>query len=151
LLMECFEPPAEPQQLVARLDVVGKHATTSLYNAVEHRRIPMRFLWLPLARLQDGLGGKGRAISALIVVALTFLISALLLVPSPLKMASTGQLLPVVRRHVPPKADGKVRAFFVTPAEEGIAPDRVLAELDDAQLQLKLRSLMMEQETAAQV
>ena len=32
--MECFEPPAEPQQLLARLDVVAKHATSALHNAV---------------------------------------------------------------------------------------------------------------------
>ena len=45
--MECFEPPAEPQQHLARLDVVAKHATSALYNAVEHRRIPFRWVWVP--------------------------------------------------------------------------------------------------------
>src|SRR5262249_12884338 len=149
LLMECFEPPAEPQQLVARLDVVGKHATTALYNAVEHRRIPMRFLWMPLARLQAGLGGKGRAISALIVVALTLLVSVLVLVPYPLKMDSTGQLVPVVRRNLAPPSEGRVRAFMAQPAEDGIGPGRELAELDDQQLQVKLRTLMSEMESAA--
>ena len=50
--------------MIARLDVVARHATRALYNAVEHRRIPMRFLWMPLAKVQEGLGGKARAISA---------------------------------------------------------------------------------------
>src|SRR5262249_51320978 len=62
LFRECFAPPAEPQQIVAKLDVVAKHATSALYNAVEHRRIPMRFLWKPLAAVQEGLGGKAKAI-----------------------------------------------------------------------------------------
>ena len=44
ILMECFEPPAEPQQLIARLDVVARHSTPALYNAVEHRRIPGRWI-----------------------------------------------------------------------------------------------------------
>ncbi|HTU91227.1 MAG TPA: hypothetical protein VMF69_14200, partial [Gemmataceae bacterium] len=61
LVMECFEPPAEPQQLIARLDVVSRHATPALYNAVEHRRIPGRWVWQPLAQLQDGIGGKAKA------------------------------------------------------------------------------------------
>ena len=73
LMMESFDPPAEPLQLVARLDVVAKHATSALYNAVEHRRIPGRFIWMPLARLQEGLGGQGQAIAMAIAVGLTLL------------------------------------------------------------------------------
>ena len=58
MMMECFEPQQTPEQLVARLEVVGKHAAPALYNAVEHRRIPMRMVWAPLAKVQEGLGGK---------------------------------------------------------------------------------------------
>src|SRR5262249_5194373 len=64
LMLECFETNLQPEQLLARLDVVGRHACPALYNAQEYRRIPMRFLWLPLAYVQDGLGGKAKAITA---------------------------------------------------------------------------------------
>src|SRR5262249_87403 len=64
LLLESFEPALSQEQMLARLDVVGRHATAALYNSVEHRRIPLRILWQPLARLQEGLGSKARAIAA---------------------------------------------------------------------------------------
>src|SRR5207245_3286535 len=33
MMMECFDPAAAPDQLIARLEVVGRHATSALYNA----------------------------------------------------------------------------------------------------------------------
>ena len=53
-MMECFEPAANAEQMLARLEVIGRHATSALYNAAEHRRIPMRFIWLPLAAILVG-------------------------------------------------------------------------------------------------
>jgi hypothetical protein len=108
IMMECFEPAASPEQLVARLEVVGRHATSALYNAAEHRRIPMRFLWAPLAKVQDGLGGKARAIVTLIGVGLVLLIAALVVVPYPLKMEAKGQLLPIKRAWIYAPTAGSV-------------------------------------------
>ena len=47
MMMECFDPAASPEQLVARMEVVGRHSANALYNASEHKRIPMRFIWMP--------------------------------------------------------------------------------------------------------
>jgi hypothetical protein len=134
LLMECFEPPAEPQQLISRLDVVGKHAAPALYNAVEHKRIPMRFLWLPLAKLQEGLGGKGRAIALASAVGVTLLISILVLVPYPLKMEAKGELVPEVRVNAYTKTPaGRIINFTVHPGEI-VIPGRELAQIVDVQV-----------------
>ncbi|HEY7329472.1 MAG TPA: hypothetical protein VH592_17670 [Gemmataceae bacterium] len=116
LVMECFEPPAEPQQLIARLDVVARHATPALYNAVEHRRIPGRWVWQPLAKLQDGIGGKAKAITAVVVGLLSFLVAMLFLVPYELEMDSTGKLVPWARRVVYAPSPGQVMEFKVEPA-----------------------------------
>ena len=97
LILESFEPGLSIEQLQARLEVVSRHATPALYNAVEYRRIPMRFLWMPLVKLQDGLGGKGRAIAAGVGAAVLLLLVLFVFVPYPLKMDATGQLLPQVR------------------------------------------------------
>ena len=94
LMMECFDPSSAPEQLVARLEVVGRHATSALYNAVEHRRIPMRWIWMPIAKVQEGLGGKARAITYSITAAVILLIGAMIFVPYPLKMKAKGNLLP---------------------------------------------------------
>jgi hypothetical protein len=147
IVMECFEPPEEPQQLIARLDVVAKHATTALYNAVEHRRIPFRFIWLPLAKLQEGLGGKARAAMLLIAVALTFFISLFVLVPYPLKMDATGQLLPVVRGVVYAPEEGMIQDFDVVP-NETVSPGRPLGLMYSKTLYDKITTLRTERDTA---
>ena len=140
LLMECFEPPAEPQQLVARLEVVGRHSVSALYNAVEYRRIPMRFVWLPLAKLQDGLGGKGRVILTLIMVLLLSLGCLMALVPYPLKMDAKGQLLPKTRQHLFMPEPAKVQAIHVKPGDQLPADFSVLTAYSP-QVDSKMHSL----------
>src|SRR5436309_8115741 len=103
-MMESFESNATGELAVGKLEVVGGHAGSALYNAAEYRRIPMRFLWLPLAKLQDGLGGKARAIWTLIGLGLVVFIACMILIPYPLKMDAKGQLLPIKRAQVYPPA-----------------------------------------------
>ncbi len=147
LVMECFEPPADAQQYINRLEVVARHAAPALYNAVEHRRIPMRWVWLPLAKVQEGLGGKARAISALVVVALSLLGSALYLVPYPLKRDANGNLLPVVRAVVYPPEAGIIQEFRVKPNDR-VVPGRDLAELFDPKIENKIRELLVAADSA---
>jgi hypothetical protein len=108
LMMESFETTLLPEQLLARLDVVGRHATSALYNAQEYRRIPMRFLWLPLAYVQDGLGGKAKAITTAVLTGLVVLLLAMIYVPFPLRMESNGVALPIVRQWIYSPMPGKV-------------------------------------------
>src|SRR3954451_12594410 len=118
LLMECFESPVDEAQTTARLDVVARHATSALYNSVEHRRIPMRFLWMPLAKLQEGLGGKTKAIVLAVVVGLSLIGASLYALPYRLKMEATGKVLPVVRRVIFSPQPGTVTRFEVSPGEQ---------------------------------
>ncbi len=111
VVVESFEPPAASEQMIARMEVVGRHATSALYNAVEHKRIPLRFLWLPLAKLQEGLGGKTRAIIYSVAAAVVLLLLVLIFVPYPLKMDSKGQLLPEDRRYMYSPVAGHIIGF----------------------------------------
>jgi hypothetical protein len=138
MLMECFEPQAEPQQLVARLEVVGRHAAPALYNAIEHRRIPMRFLWLPLAAVQEGLGGKGKAITISIFLLLVALVSAMVLIQYPLKMDARGQLVPITRRYAYTSEDGRVEAILVKPGDT-VRPGTHLLRLKNLDTEGKIR------------
>ena len=137
LVMECFEPPSEPQQLIARLDVVASHATPALYNAVEHRRIPGRWVWQPVAKLQEGIGGKAKAISAVVVGLASFLIAVLLLAPYELEMDCTGKLLPSVRRTIYAPTAGKIVEFKVNP-QDVVQEKTELAVLESPELFKKL-------------
>ena len=92
--------PPDTQQLIARLEVVSRRDTPALYNAVEHYRIPMRYLWMPIAKLQEGLGGKTKAIVILVILALSLIGASLYAFPYALQMDATGKVLPTVRRTV---------------------------------------------------
>ncbi len=108
-LLESFEPKVGPQILVERLEVVAKHAGPALYNAVEHKRIPMRFIWMPLAYLQEGMGGKARTITTLVTAGVVALILAMILVPFPLRMQATGQMLPIDRHLLYSGQPGEIK------------------------------------------
>jgi hypothetical protein len=147
LMMECFEPQATPEQLVARLEVVGKHAAPALYNAVEHRRIPMRFLWVPLAKVQEGLGGKARAIMAAVVAGLLALAAVMYFVPYQLKMDATGKLLPEERLNIYSPGKGYIDDIDVQPGAE-VRPGQRLVKLSDFDLAKQLMELEGEIEGA---
>lgn len=108
VMMESFESSAATEMAVSKLEVVGRHAGSALYNSAEYRRIPMRFLWLPLAKLQDGLGGKVKAIMTLIMVGLGALIAAMIFIPYPLKMEANGMLLPIKREQIFAPNEGQI-------------------------------------------
>jgi hypothetical protein len=145
LLMECFDPTGTADQLIARMEVVGKHAAPALYNAVEHRRIPMRFIWQPIAKVQEGLGGKAKAIWISIGAAVAILLLVMIFVPYPLKMSAQGQLLPVVRNYIFTPNEGVVKDFT-----QGVEPTSPVSEgqplilMYDPQLELKIVQLMKE-------
>jgi hypothetical protein len=149
LLMECFEPAASSEQLLARCEVVGRHATSALYNAAAHHRIPMRFIWQPLARLQDGLGGKTRAIIFSIAGGLLALLLALIVIPYPLKMNAKGQLMPEERRWVYSPVEGQVREFAsnVEPGKD-VFENQDLVLLYDVKFELQLTQLNKEIQAA---
>jgi hypothetical protein len=145
LMMESFEVTADQEQQFARLEVINRHATPALYNAAEYQRIPMRFLWLPLAKLQDGLGGKAKAIMTAVAVGLVLLILAMVVIPYPLKMAATGQLLPIERYYTYSPVPGQVvdiPSFLAhgTPVRK----EQPIIQLYDPELAKKMRELSAE-------
>jgi hypothetical protein len=147
LMLECFEPQASPEQLIARLEVVGRHAAPALYNCVEHYRIPFRFLWRPLARIQEGLGGKARAIAFLILFAVVALIGAMYFVRYPLKVEARGELLPEDRVFVFPITKGHVQEFAIEPGAR-VRPGGQLLLIFDQELADKIKELDKEIDAA---
>jgi hypothetical protein len=145
LLLESFEPPDSSEQFLARLEVIGKHAAPALYNAVEHRRIPLRMIWGPLATLQEGLGGKARTILTLIGLAFVALIAVLVLVPYPLKMDANGQLLPRDRRWIYTPYPGHVVGFAPDLKPGGlVAKGQEVVLMRSLELGNKIRQLKVE-------
>lgn len=145
LVMECFDPSATPDQLIARLEVVGRHATSALYNAVEHRRIPGRWFWRPLARVQEGLGGKAKAIGLSVAAGVAVLVAAMVFIPYQLRMDAKGQLLPEDRRWIYSPVEGRVMHFaegVETGAQVSRGQDLVL--MHDLKLQIQMAEIQSE-------
>jgi hypothetical protein len=147
-LLESFEPKIGPQLLVERLEVVAKHAGPALYNAVEHRRIPMRFIWMPLAAIQEGLGGKARTITTLVVAGVVALILAMIFIPYPLKMSAVGTILPIERRWVYSSMPGEIREVKQSLISGSpVAKDQELLVMYDMSLREKIKQLETDIET----
>jgi hypothetical protein len=78
LVAECVEPPADAPQMLGRVDAVARHAASALDNAIEHQRIPLRWLWLALANLRES---KGLVVLAILLVAVIVVCWMAALVP----------------------------------------------------------------------
>jgi len=128
MLMESFNPPEQSEALISRLDVVAKHAAPALYNAAELKRIPFRFVWSPISKLQEALGGKGKLYTALGIAAVIGLTVAMVMVPYQLKMPATGELLPKATVYVFAPAEGEVRELPVKPGDR-VRPGAIVAVL----------------------
>ncbi len=108
LMAECFEPQVTVDQLLGRAEIVTRHAAPALYNALEHKRIPFRWLLQPLANIKDGLRGHRLAIAGAVAAALVVLVTALVTVPWPLRMEGKGQMLPKERHVVYSRFNGPI-------------------------------------------
>ena len=115
LVLESFNPPEQTDPIVQRLEVIGKHAAVALYNAAEMKRVPLKFLWWPLAKVQEGIGGKARFYTIAGAILLAILIAVMIVVPYPLRMEAKGQLLPVEIAQIFPPKEGQVIDLRVMP------------------------------------
>lgn len=142
LLVEVFNPPEQTDALLQRVDVVGKHAASALYNAAEMKRIPFKALWWPVVKLQDGLGGKAKFYTLLTVLGIIALVAVMALVPAPLKMDAKGQFLPEGMVHVyAPYPKATVEEVMVLPGQTDIQPGDPVVKLFDKGLDKQLGDL----------
>jgi hypothetical protein len=137
LLLESFNPPEQIEPVMAKLEVVSKHAAPALYNAWDVKRIPFRFIWSPISKLQELLGGKARLYTGLALAALVLITVAMILVPHPLKMEAKGEFLPKNTVYVFPVAEGQVKKILGKPGDR-VKEGATLIELHSPELQNKL-------------
>jgi hypothetical protein len=141
IMMEMFDPPEQTAALEQKLDVIAAHSTTSLYNAAEMKRVPLKPLWWPLMRVQQGVGGKARFWTIFAITTLVLLTLSLTVIPYPLKLDADGKLAPLDRSYVFSPVEAQVMEFTVNPGDE-IMPGTPVAilrnrEWADKILQLK--------------
>jgi hypothetical protein len=148
LLLESFNPPENVEPMIQRLEIVGKHAAPALFNAAEMKSIPLKSVWWPIKKVQDGLGGRARLITTLVVAALLAVAVAMVFVPYPVKMQAKGQLEPVELVQVFPPHEGQVRTIYFRPGDK-VTPGATIAEMYSDTLADKVRPLVHELRQAA--
>ena len=141
LVLESFNPPEQTEPMVQRLEIVARHAAPALYNAAQMKRVPLKFLWWPIAKVQEGVGGKGRFIAIGVTVLLAVLTAVMILVPYPLRMDAKGQMQPVEISKVFPSREGIVRSIAARPGDK-LLPGDPVAELFSEQLEAEYKQLM---------
>ncbi len=137
LLLESFNPPEASEPMVAKFDIVAKHAASALYNAWDVQRIPFRVIWSPVSKLQELLGGKARLYAGLGLLAALLISVAMVLVPYPLKMQAKGEFLPKNVVYVFPPTEGTVTRILNKPGDR-VRENATLVEMHSPELQQKL-------------
>jgi len=140
LVMESYDPPAQPEPILARLDVIGRHAASALYNSAELNRIPGSWVWKPILALQEGLGGKARFWTIVVSTIVVLVILGLIFIPYELKLDATGSMQPDERRSVISPRNAQVIQFHVNPGDL-IARNQALVEMDDEKLRKDVADL----------
>lgn len=143
LLLEMFNPPENPDPIISRLDVVGKHAASALYNAAELKKVPFKPLWWPVMRLQEGLGGKAKFFLYGGIALATLIILLMIFVPTALKMEAKGQLEPVETGYVYAPHEGAIRQLRFKPGDKVDAGAEIALLVSD-QLGNQYRQASME-------
>lgn len=147
LLMESYDPPAQPEPLFARLDVISRHAASSLYNAAEMKRIPGSWIWKPIMALQEGLGGKTRFWTMTITTVVIAIILGLIVVPYELKLDATGTMVPDDNRMIYSRIPATIEGFYVQPRSL-VSPGEPLVDMRSDDLRKRVSELISKHSAA---
>ncbi len=150
MVLESFNPPEQIEPMVQRLEVVGKHAAPALYNASQMKKVPLKVLWWPLQKLQEGVGGKARFIGITATILLAVAIGLLAAPPSwppvygsALRVEAKGQMLPTEITKLYAPTDGVVREIKSRPGDQ-IDPGFAAVYLYSPELENKYTQLTNE-------
>lgn len=142
MMVECFEPNFTSEAIMARSDVLVKHAAPAMYNTLEHHRIPFRWFLQPIADIRDTLRGRRLTWFLAGLLAAALLVAALILVPYPLRLYAKGKFVPKERQTIYSKLEGQItpKVFNGSRVERGT----VLFEVNSPQLQAAINKQTLE-------
>ncbi|HQR06974.1 MAG TPA: efflux RND transporter periplasmic adaptor subunit [Gemmatales bacterium] len=146
LVIECFEPNLTAEALLARMDVLIKHASPAMYNVLEHHRVPFRWALVPIANIRDSLRGKRGTWAMAIVAAAGLLVAALVLVPWPLRLFAKGNLVPKDRQIICAPVEGQVDP--VVRHGDNVTMGQELIHIDSKEIRAKMNEFKSDLDTA---
>ncbi len=146
LIVEQIEDVRVPQRMVQRVDVVAKHSSIALANALEHNELFLMPVWRALGKTRWVLKARTLPKTIAIASAVLAVILFLSLFPWSFKSHCGGTLEPVQRRDVFAGIDGVVDQVLVDhgsrvsgPDPQTGAPGTLLAKLRNTELNVKIQ------------
>ena len=140
LIVEQIEDSRIPDTMLHRVDVVAKHSSTALANAMEHQNLFLMPVWRALGNTRWVFQARTLPKTLSISAAVLVVILGLIFVPWNFELKANGSLEPVDRSEVFAKVDGVVKSVPVSHGQM-VEKGQLLLELRSSDLRIQMRQL----------
>ncbi|MBN2296761.1 MAG: HlyD family efflux transporter periplasmic adaptor subunit, partial [Pirellulales bacterium] len=137
LIVEQIEDSRIAETMLQRVDVVAKHSSTALSNAMEHQNLFLMPVWRALGNTRWIFQARTLPKTISISLAVLAVILALVFVPWNFEMTAGGSLEPVNRSEVFAKVDGVIKSVPVSHEQE-VKKGDLLVEMRSTELRVQL-------------
>lgn len=143
LIVEQIEDSRTSTSLVQRAEVVCRHSSTALANALEHQNLFLMPVWRAIGKMRWIVEARTLPKTLGITAGVVVVLLILGLWPARFTLESKGTLEPTVRQDVFAGIDGRVEELYV---EHGstVAKDQRLAKLQSTQVEVELTQVQGE-------
>jgi multidrug efflux pump subunit AcrA (membrane-fusion protein) len=143
LIVEQIEDSRISGSLAQRADVVCRHSSTALANALEHQNLFLMPVWRALGKTRWVLQARTLPKTLGIAGAVLLVLLVLAVWPAQFTVESKGTLEPVVRQDVFAGIDGIVQELFCAHGDT-VPKDKTLVQLRNTDLEVAITDLQGE-------
>lgn len=140
LIVERIEDARIPETMLHRVDVVCKHSSTALANALEHQSLFLMPLWRWLGKTRWVFQARTLPKTLAIVGAVLVLLLCMVIVPVDFEVKADGTLEPVGRSEVFARVDAVVERVLVKHGDK-VREGDLLIKLRSTEIRVKLRQI----------
>lgn len=150
VIVEMIEDNAEPEEMGARVEVVTRHGSSAIYNALENHRVFLLPLWRAVGNSTQWLGASGMPKVVIGGLAALAVVLGLIFIPWDLKLEGRGDMVPKTRRTVFAPVTGTVKEVKIDHGDE-TEEMSLLAVMSNPEIERELLRLQGELRTAQEV
>ena len=111
LIVEQIEDNRVAPAMAQRVDVVCRHSSVALANAMEHQSLFLMPLWRAIGKSKFVVQARTLPITIMVAIGVLVVLVALFIVPADFDLHAKGTLEPVERRDVYALAEGQIKQF----------------------------------------
>lgn len=140
LIIERIEDSRIPEMMRQRVDIVAKHSSLALANALEHQDLFLMPVWRALGKMKWIVRGRTLPKTIAISVAVVALLVTMVVMPWNFEIQADGKLEPVNQSDVFARVNGKVRRIEVK-HDQKVEQGQVLAVMQNTEITMQIREL----------